>query len=86
MLLTRTFYDPACYSSAMYQDNDSIEAFERLHARDRLADLARTHKGEADTDLMTAHMASGWHEGWLLSVLSLVAIAALLAAVVLRFV
>ena len=46
----------------MYQDDESIKVFEKQHARDRLAELARTYSGEPDTDLMTTHAASGWQE------------------------
>ncbi len=70
----------------MYQDNESIKVFECQHARDRMAELAHTHTGEADTDLMTAHAGSGWHGAWLTSIVSLIAIVALVAAVVFKLV
>lgn len=73
-------------SPAMYQDDESIKVFEKQHARDRLAELARTYSGEPDTDLMTTHAASGWQEGWLVSAVSLVAIVILVAVVAFRLV
>jgi hypothetical protein len=41
----------------MYQDQESIRAFERIHARDHLAELAR-HVGDDrsdDTDVFAGH-------------------------------
>lgn len=67
----------------MYCDNDSIKVFERIHARDRLVELARTHSGDPDTDLITARAGSGWHEGWIVCLLSLATILGLAAAAVL---
>ena len=57
----------------MYQDNESIHQFERQHARDRLAEMARTLSDDPDTDLMTGHSATERRAGMMSVVISFVA-------------
>ncbi len=54
----------------MYEDTQSIQVFERQHARDQLAELARHGSSKADLDLLTAHSGEGETEGWLMTGLS----------------
>jgi hypothetical protein len=71
----------------MYEDKESIKVFERQHARDRLAELARNLSAEPDPDmdLMSAHCSSRSNEGWL-SALSIIAMVALGTIIVMAFV
>jgi hypothetical protein len=54
----------------MYEDTQSIRVFERQHARDQLAELARHGSRKADLDLLTAHSSDSEVEGWLMTGLS----------------
>ena len=64
----------------MYDDRDSIKAFERLHARDHLAQLAH-HIGESAPDgLFGAHARSEARDGMLGIALSLAVVGALVGA------
>ncbi len=71
----------------MYEDKESIKVFERQHARDRLAELARNLSAESDPDmdLMSAHCGSSSNEAWL-SALSIIAMVALGTIIVMAFV
>jgi hypothetical protein len=65
----------------MYEDNESIKVFERQHARDRMAQLARNPAEDADLDLMTVHAAGSQHS-LLIAALCVTTIAFLAALVV----
>lgn len=65
----------------MYKDDTSIRQFERQHARDRLAELARTLPDDPDTDLVAGHSAAGRKEAGLSVRFSVLAIAALLGLI-----
>jgi hypothetical protein len=65
----------------MYRDDDSIRQFERQHARDTLAKLARTLPDDPDTDLVSGHSAAERKEASLSATLSVFAIAALIALI-----
>jgi hypothetical protein len=54
----------------MYDDTQSIRVFERQHARDQLAELARHGSRKADLDLLAAHSGDSEVEGWLMTGLS----------------
>ena len=67
----------------MYQDQDSIKVFERIHARDRLRELAR-HMGDAspsDVDLFESHARAEARDGLLTVALAILAIATVIGAV-----
>lgn len=57
----------------MYQDQDSIKVFERMHARDRVKDLAR-HIGESsdELDVFAGHSRAEESDGLINIVFSIV--------------
>lgn len=62
----------------MYSDGESVKQFERQHARDRLAELARTLPDDPDTDLVSAHSAAERKDASLSAAVIVFAIAALI--------
>ena len=66
----------------MYQDTESIKAFERQHARDRITELAHniSDEQEPDADLMTAHCISQAQSAWVsaVSIVFLIALSSFL--------
>ena len=62
----------------MYKDDESIRQFERQHARDRLAELARELPGDPDTDLVSVHSAAERKDASLSAAFIVFAIAALI--------
>jgi hypothetical protein len=62
----------------MYDDNQSIKAFERMHARERLAEVER-HVGEQDdAQLLVSHLAGERAAQRLMSVFAIAVVAVLL--------
>jgi len=71
----------------MYQDQDSIKIFERLHARDRAAELARK-LGDApsnDLDIFAAHARVEARDDVVSIGLSVLILAAVLAGAIALF-
>jgi len=66
----------------MYQDQDSIKLFERVHARDRVRELARQigHNGSKDLDVFSAHARTEDTEGVSGMALSFAAVAIVIGA------
>ena len=67
----------------MYQDQDSIKVFERLHARDRAKEFARRlgdDNNSDDLDIFGGHARAERREGRASIVLSFVTVAVLLGA------
>jgi hypothetical protein len=62
----------------MHNDAESIRQFERQHARDRLAKLARTLPDDPDTDLVSVHSAAERKDASLSVAFIVFAIAALI--------
>jgi len=74
----------------MYQDRDSIKVFERLHARDRMTELAHDldHASSQDYDMFASHARAEAKDGSIAIVLSVALFAALvgLAALLWEFI
>ena len=77
------FLGATFYNTNMYEDRESIKVFERLHVRDRLAQLAR-HAGDVDDpDVFATHARAEARDGMLSIVLSIAAVATLIGAAIL---
>jgi hypothetical protein len=69
----------------MYQDRDSIKVFQRMHARDRMAQLARQldHPSDDGYDLFESHARAETKDGRIGIALSVVLFSALAVALTL---
>jgi hypothetical protein len=65
----------------MYDDTDSIKAFERQHTRDRLRELARSRSNPPNTDAWSGASAAAAREAGLMLAICAVAAAALLGSI-----
>ena len=69
----------------MYQDKDSIKVFQRIHTRDRMAQLAHQldHPSDDDYDLFQSHARAEVKDGRIVIALSVVLFSALAVAAIL---